>query len=916
MRKITLLIGLTAAFVTAYGQSTRMSPQTMLKAHEIRQGRCTAESVQAFATLAEGTDLKMLDAYGVTTGTMVGRMATVQMPVKRFDEFVASGLCTHLDVARPVRPLLDKVRQELGVGYIHHGVQLPQGYDGTGVVVGVIDVGFEYGHPTFYDTTGTTLRIKRVWQQRDMSGSAPAGFSYGTELTTQEQILAAVTDLTDQGHGSHTAGIAAGCGAPNGNGSTYRGMAPAADIVMVATNMSESGVTDGIKYIHRYARSVGKPCVINISLGTVMGPHDGLGPADVMIENYLHATPVDSLVVVVSAGNSGGSMNHMHKSFSPNDTLANSFMRDFLFDGDYSTALDCWGDVGDTFSVSIALYALGSGLGDLTLVAQTPLVPTVVDSTYTCQLTNATGDVYEVTFAATPSGIFNERPEIQVEIYHEGTRVAGDYFGVTVTSQNANVHLWSDNEEFYYTGNNIFNSYGDDDYTIGGVGANSDAVISVGSYASRNHKADGATLTQTLVGELSSFSSHGPTYDGRVKPDICTPGQYLVSAVNAPYVPLYLSSLVYDSMPYNDAMHYYALMQGTSMAAPVATGVVALWLQHNAALNVDSVRALLHASALHDSFTGAIPASGSNLWGWGKIDAFGGLSAPSVPYFMLDAETENYNHGIVIGRGRHPQGMHEIEAVAQDGYRFLEWSDGNSDNPRTVDLTSDTSLVAAFAAADCDTISQFPWEAVINETSLNCWDLFGDNGWDLIADLLISISTGVPDNWLATPHVLVELGTSFFFECNSRTGDSVAIVAITGTGDTTVLADELYDLTHTGEKHVDLTPFAGQVIRLGFHHHAAVGAFGMVQLVGARIDYLEGIENPLGEEVRFSSVDGRMSINNNTAGRVSVRVYDALGRQVATVEAAPGRTLTAPLPSGIYVVKAGDRPAKKIAIVR
>ena len=28
--------------------------------------------------------LKMLDAYGVTTGTMVGRMATVQVPVKRY----------------------------------------------------------------------------------------------------------------------------------------------------------------------------------------------------------------------------------------------------------------------------------------------------------------------------------------------------------------------------------------------------------------------------------------------------------------------------------------------------------------------------------------------------------------------------------------------------------------------------------------------------------------------------------------------------------------------------------------------------------------------------------------------------------------------------------------------------------------
>ncbi len=39
-------------------------------------------------------------------------------------------------------------------------------------------------------------------------------------------------------------------------------------------------ITDGIKYIYDYAESVGKPCVINMSLGYHIGPHDGTSTFD------------------------------------------------------------------------------------------------------------------------------------------------------------------------------------------------------------------------------------------------------------------------------------------------------------------------------------------------------------------------------------------------------------------------------------------------------------------------------------------------------------------------------------------------------------------------------------------------------------------------------------------------------------
>lgn len=58
--------------------------------------------------------------------------------------------------------MMDMARNNLGIDMIHAGLHLPQGYDGSGVVVGIIDGGFEYTHPAFYDTTGQVHRVKRV----------------------------------------------------------------------------------------------------------------------------------------------------------------------------------------------------------------------------------------------------------------------------------------------------------------------------------------------------------------------------------------------------------------------------------------------------------------------------------------------------------------------------------------------------------------------------------------------------------------------------------------------------------------------------------------------------------------------------------------------------------------------------------
>ena len=50
-------------------------------------------------------------------------------------------------------------------------------YKGKNVVVGIIDIGFDYNHPSFYDGQGN-CRIKRVWEQNKL-GTPPTGYNYG-----------------------------------------------------------------------------------------------------------------------------------------------------------------------------------------------------------------------------------------------------------------------------------------------------------------------------------------------------------------------------------------------------------------------------------------------------------------------------------------------------------------------------------------------------------------------------------------------------------------------------------------------------------------------------------------------------------------------------------------------------------------
>jgi hypothetical protein len=105
------------------------------------------------------------------------------------------------------------------------------------------------------------------------------------------------------------------------------------------------------------------------------------------------------------------------------------------------------------------------------------------------------------------------------------------------------------------------------------------------------------TLTR-VDDSMARFSSRGPTYlDYLAKPDLVAPGVGTVSTTDAASF-LYLTKpllRVAGLLPLGSKP--YLSLSGTSMAAPVVTGSVALMLQANPSLTPNAVKAILQYTA-------------------------------------------------------------------------------------------------------------------------------------------------------------------------------------------------------------------------------------------------------------------------------------------------------------------------------
>lgn len=476
------------------------------------------------------------------------------------------------------------------------------GANGDDVLVGVVDSGIDYGHEDFDDAGGNT-RLLNIWDQT-VAGAPPAGFAYGTEWS-QAQINANAATQTDVSqHGTHVMSTAAGDGSAVGPGSapafTYVGMAPMADLVMVKTNFQTTGVADGVAYIFQKATLLGKDAVVNLSLGSHFGPHDGTSA----FESALNALSGPGRVVVKSAGNERGVAQHAEVFAAGAGTNATMSIAGSA--NNRIIGIDGYYEASENINVQITSPG-GTVLGPYTLGTINAAYPGILTPNGYVYVENgalltATGD-----------------KQVYIEIRGQTTASMNGtwtfrFIPVALGAANGEVDMWRFFQSAGSTGNFVIGNQATEELVS--EPGNAAEVITVAAWTSKQNwiacTGTNTSFTGTPApGNLAGFSSPGPTRDGRQKPDIAAPGLAVAAARSDDLVQNCPASGPSTLLP--GLRH--VVNAGTSMAAPHVTGLVALLMQKFGSITPAFAKMHLAADALVDGNTGAV---WNKDWGMGK----------------------------------------------------------------------------------------------------------------------------------------------------------------------------------------------------------------------------------------------------------------------------------------------------------
>jgi subtilisin family serine protease len=516
---------------------------------------------------------------------------------------------------------------------------------GAGVIVAVVDTGIEWTDHDFRKADGTT-RLLGIWDQTltDAAHPPPAGFSFGA-FYSRADIDAALASggslLTGDGHGhgTHVTGTAAGNGLETGNGvaaGTFAGVAPEADLLTVrvfdnsGTFCNACDLTAAVQFVARTAAAAGKPWVGNMSLGTDLGAHDGTDPDELAIDAATGAG-TRGAVMAIAAGNSGGRDNSAHPMHwgAPLPAVGASITNTFNLSYTQKSGaendnvwIDLWYKGAD--SVTVQIVSPGSIVAGAARGADSGIVCTndgamQVDATNAPDPVNGDNEVFVQIWdssACSPTmpprnGIWTIRittnavasPAPSFDLWNESDASAAGFVSLAISNLGKSVGIPGTARHAITAG-----SYVDKDRWINPTGAQTIAGLS----------------TVSGVGSLSGFSSLGPTRDGRVKPDVAAPGEYVGSSLAGG-----IQATRGTSFTERDGVH--GDIRGTSMATPHVAGTAALLLGINPALSGPEIQAAIQRSARSDAFTNAPGPLPNFYYGFGKLRALeAGYQAASI----------------------------------------------------------------------------------------------------------------------------------------------------------------------------------------------------------------------------------------------------------------------------------------------
>lgn len=557
-----------------------------------------------------------LESIGAHVNTDVGKICTATVPLEILPAVASDDRISYIDIANYAWPVLDTSISIVGTDAVQRGdPPLPHPYDGENVIIGVIDSGIDVSHPDFLNPDGTT-RILYLWDQTT-PGAPPSGFSYGTEWN-QEEINADICTEKDgpahYGHGTHVAAIVASNGVAL---NLYKGMAPQADLIVVKTDFSFTHIVDGVSYVFSRADELDKAAVVNLSLSGQQGPHDDTS----LTEQALNELVKAGRIVVAAASNEGNKPIHVAHTLA-DEEIATEFVA--KNNEDEFVYLDIWYPPPGNLEVAIAGLNKNSDL----LTPTSWVTPGQQLWNYKFTRNDTTYGIISIDARETANPLNGDR-HVFIEINNDNQQY--DFSSAVITwvlklrgSGSFDAWICNNNGQFgTFTGTLAgLNFIGGDTEKTVGIPGTASRVVTVGSFTSKNCWTDYNGQTWCLkgpptIGDISGFSSRGPTRDGRLKPELTAPGEVIAAAMSK-------DANLETTIPHRVLQgEMHVVFQGTSMATPHVTGAVALLLEHNPQLTPEEVKHLLTITAQTDTHTTALP---NNTWGYGKLDAFAALS--------------------------------------------------------------------------------------------------------------------------------------------------------------------------------------------------------------------------------------------------------------------------------------------------
>lgn len=593
----------------------------------------TVAPMDLLIKIKEADAVPALEAMGVTIRSNVrNRILTAKVQANLLQQIAELESVESIELAPSMELKMDAVRAEAGADMAHQGGgTLDRGYAGKGVMIGIVDSGFEYTHLNFKAKDGVTPRLIRAWNQV-LEGEGPENFGYGVEYTDYKTAERQVNDkVTSTFHGTHVAGIAGG-----GDYTTpYYGVAPESDLVFVTFKATADDVIDGVKYIFDQATEAGKPCVINLSLGAQEGPHDGTSLTD----QALDMLTGPGRIIVGAVGNHGTTKAHVAKNITKDAPLMVLPVKELK-----TFACNFWGEPDKDFYVQPII--VNTLKGTISYYGEKLYCS---DSNVSLQTFN--NKDHKVTGSVNlAASFFAENGKGNCSITGEQTAQSTGYaigllFGTDAEEcmlngwNNRNLNFDA-NEKCLAAGF----SEGDNHSLNVEVGGTAKKIITVGSYNSRTDytAVNGRDYVwgggKYTMSEFSDFSSSGPTIDGRMKPEVCAPGAGVISSAQRQAINML--SCAYVTKDSKGQSYYYEINGGTSMAAPYVTGSIALWLEANPDLSPEDIRSILRRTSRHDAYTGNQP---DNSWGYGKIDTFAGLVLAANYHYEPEPDPDGIN---------------------------------------------------------------------------------------------------------------------------------------------------------------------------------------------------------------------------------------------------------------------------------